>query len=1066
MQVGTDGRVACATCHFHAGADGRTKNQINPGPNGAFQAAGPNETLDPSDFPFHQRGGLVDFQASPVLRDWDDIGGSQGVRKATFGGVTPGAPADITIPEDDPVFQVGGVEVRQVTAVSAPSVINAIFNYSNLWDGAAKTIFNGVNTSGAADQNARIFVQTGSGLQPGIARIPDASVASQAVGPPLNSTEMSSIGRSFPDIGKKLLTLTPLGQQLVHVNDSVLGLLSRQRVTPGQPGLNTTYADMIKAAFHPQYWSNEDQIVTFSGGTPTISPRPAGSLGPGQYTQMEANFSLFFGLAVQLYEATLVSDDAPFDRVMAGLQPFSPIEERGFNLFIGAAGCAVCHAGSEFTTASQSNLVFNLGGPPLLVERMATGDPTIAPANYDDGYFNIGITRTTDDLGLGDVDSFGFPLSYSALGRMKHEGLLPPHLAEFVPDLPPNTIGAVRDAVNGTFKAPSLRNIELTAPYFHNGSVATLADVIRFYARGGNHPVDNVDDLDPNMIEIGALQGHPEEVGALVAFLRTLTDERVRNEQAPFDHPQLFVPNGATDANPAVDEVMEIPAVGAAGRTAQGLPPLGPFVATNTAPVVINDQFSVPMNSSNTLDVLGNDGDLDGQELTVVGVTPGASGSVSVGLDGITVTYAPAPGFSGLDTFEYTVSDGTLTATGRVDIAVLPEPNRAPEARLDFFLTVPADSVDVPLPVILNDFDQDGNPLWISSVVPPVAGTVRIDPLGDQLLYTPPTGFVGFVNISYTISDGALTSTNVATVKVNRAPTAVDDTVTVAANSAGSQLWVLNNDRDANVDDVLFLAAINQPAKGEAIVDPSGTYIIYTPDPGATGPDTITYVASDGFLVSFARIHITIAEGNAPPVAADDSFDVPPDSMNNQLMVLDNDYDPDGDNLVVASVTSAANGVASVGPGGAYVLYTPNAGFQGQDSFSYTVRDPSGAEATANVSVTVPPSGVQPNRPPELNNDAFFVDPDSTNTPLPVLNNDTDPDGDDIIIVSVTAAANGLASVGPGGLYLLYTPNPGFQGRDTFSYTARDMYGAESTATVTVDVLRAEEVYLPQIARQ
>ena len=313
MQVGTDGRVACATCHFHAGADGRTKNQINPGPNGAFQAAGPNETLDPSDFPFHQRGGLVDFQASPVLRDWDDIGGSQGVRKATFGGVTPGAPADITIPEDDPVFQVGGVEVRQVTAVSAPSVINAIFNYSNLWDGAAKTIFNGVNTSGAADQNARIFVQTGSGLQPGIARIPDASVASQAVGPPINSTEMSSIGRSFPDIGKKLLTLTPLGQQLVHVNDSVLGLLSRQRVTPGQPGLNTTYADMIKAAFHPQYWSNEDQIVTFSGGTPTISPRPAGSLGPGQYTQMEANFSLFFGLAVQLYEATLVSADAPFD---------------------------------------------------------------------------------------------------------------------------------------------------------------------------------------------------------------------------------------------------------------------------------------------------------------------------------------------------------------------------------------------------------------------------------------------------------------------------------------------------------------------------------------------------------------------------------------------------------------------------------------------------------------------------------------------------------------------------------------------------------------------------------
>ena len=102
MQVGSDGIQACGSCHFQAGADSRLKNSVNPGTRGAvpdttFQVRGPNETLQPTDFPFHQRQNS-EFQASPVVRDANDIVGSQGVKLARFVSVTPGSAVDNSTP--------------------------------------------------------------------------------------------------------------------------------------------------------------------------------------------------------------------------------------------------------------------------------------------------------------------------------------------------------------------------------------------------------------------------------------------------------------------------------------------------------------------------------------------------------------------------------------------------------------------------------------------------------------------------------------------------------------------------------------------------------------------------------------------------------------------------------------------------------------------------------------------------------------------------------------------------------------------------------------------------------
>ena len=132
-------------------------------------------------------------------------------------------------------------------------------------------------------------------------------------------------------------------------------------------------------------------------------------------------------------------------------------------------------------------------------------------------------------------------------------------------------------AVAGAFKVPTLRNVELTAPYMHNGGMSTLEQVVEFYNRGGNF-VNN--EGDPDIGPIGLIDS---EKAALVAFLKTLTDGRIITEKAPFDHPsmqlfqghpsdQVYVQGKPGSRKVAADYIEVLPAVGKYGRTAQGLP--------------------------------------------------------------------------------------------------------------------------------------------------------------------------------------------------------------------------------------------------------------------------------------------------------------------------------------------------------------------------------------------------------------------------------------------------------------------------------------------------------------
>ena len=551
MQFGSDGVTACATCHFTSGSDSRFGNQINPGSrrvdSNGFTAAdattfssplSANHYLAASDFPLHKLSD-INNSGSALISDNNNIVGSQGVYKNIFNDVILGQAAEDQTPIPDDVFKMQNgsgnwVNTRRSTPRNAPSVVNAVFNYRNFWDGRAQGTFNGVNPFGAGDPHAFILQADGSaqGFSQVQLRLSNSALASQAVGPPGSDTEMSASGRSFVKMGKKMLSLSPLAKQLVAGDDSVLGSLSNAPAN----GLNTSYITMIQGAFQPKWW-NSDAVVDASGNflhTGTAQ-------NTNEYSMMEYNFSMFWGVAIQAYEATLVSDSSRFDQFMEGDHTaLTALEQRGMDRFTGKGGCSNCHNGAEFTDATVSNI-------------LSRGVVEVLPGGrwHDVGFHNIGVRPTNDDLGIAAGDPSG--LASLSVAAMASQALVSGTL---VPVNAPV-------AVSGAVKTPGLRNIELTGPYFVNGGQATLSQVVDFYSRGGDFPSA---DVDPNLKQAGF---SPDDKQAVVAFLKSLTDERVRSQSAPFDHPSLTIPNGVDLVDGmALEQTITLPATGKNGGAA------------------------------------------------------------------------------------------------------------------------------------------------------------------------------------------------------------------------------------------------------------------------------------------------------------------------------------------------------------------------------------------------------------------------------------------------------------------------------------------------------------------
>ena len=558
MQLGSDGITACASCHYQAGADGRDKNQLTPGSNKLWDNghAVNGQLTTTSRFPFTK---FTDVNNPLSTKPWSssDIVGSQGVFKGSFIGIT-NTPVDSGSVVADPIYRTGAINTRQVTGRNAPSVINSIFNHRNFWDGRAHNEFNGVNPFGDSDVNARVYENVDlvtAQATPVRISIVNASLASQAVGPVNSDVEMAHGGRNFAAVGKKMLALTPLALQKVDGTDSVLGI----NANPTGNGLTTTYAEMITAAFQPK-WINGVNRFTVTGGR--IFPSPT-----GVYSQTEANFSLIFGLAVLMYESTLVSDQTPFDKYLAGnTAAMTASARRGYDLFIGQANCVLCHAGGPLSNATIPVLNVDIAALGIAIPTEVMPMRDLLPSAYDVGYYNVGTRPTAEDIGIGANDPFGNPLSFA---RSLQLGILQD------PNRPAGQIitGTTRLAINGAFKVPGLRNVALNAPYNHTGGYSTLHQTVNLYNRGFDH--DNGVNLSPDVAVNPQLTIAQKQ--DLIQLMLEMTDPRVENRSAPFDHPELRIPHGHQNAagsttrvvnrgdGNATDIMLTIPASGRAG---------------------------------------------------------------------------------------------------------------------------------------------------------------------------------------------------------------------------------------------------------------------------------------------------------------------------------------------------------------------------------------------------------------------------------------------------------------------------------------------------------------------
>src|SRR5215475_4182021 len=312
MQVGSDRIQSCASCHFRAGADPRSKNQLSPGLKRMPVAdltyssgRGPNFQLEAAIFPLTRLANPGVRGALDPTTDSNDAVSSQGIHH-------PGN-------EADPLrFLVGPLNTRRVEPRNTPTTINAVFNHRQFWDGRAENIFNGVNHLGRRDPDARLFRADDPRSNPvevGVTLV-NSSLASQAVAPIVSDLEMAAPGRTRLDVGRELarskrlqgkqvLELRPLAKQQVSLTDSVLCPMSRWP----QTGLSLSRYDlMVQTAFHQKWWDSKKLIRVNADGTKTfLDKKNVGddNLPDNEFALFHYNFSLFFGIAIQMYETTL-----------------------------------------------------------------------------------------------------------------------------------------------------------------------------------------------------------------------------------------------------------------------------------------------------------------------------------------------------------------------------------------------------------------------------------------------------------------------------------------------------------------------------------------------------------------------------------------------------------------------------------------------------------------------------------------------------------------------------------------------------------------------------------------
>ncbi|WP_432199573.1 Ig-like domain-containing protein [Erythrobacter sp. W53] len=478
------------------------------------------------------------------------------------------------------------------------------------------------------------------------------------------------------------------------------------------------------------------------------------------------------------------------------------------------------------------------------------------------------------------------------------------------------------------------------------------------------------------------------------------------------------------------------------------------WTVTNPAPTAADDAATTAEDTPVDITVLGNDSDPDGDDLTVTSASA-PNGTVMINANG-TITYTPNADFTGTDTITYTISDGEGgTSTAEVTVTITAENDApTPVGTLPPQTNLDADSgISVPTAGGFADVDDasltysaTGLPagLSINSATGEITGTI------DNSASQGGAGGVYSIEVTATDPSGLSATQTFSWTVTNPAPVAVDDTASTTEDTP-VLIDVLPNDSDPDGDVITVISAV--ASVGQATL--AGNQINYTPPANFSGTATITYQISDGEGgTSTAIVTVTVDPVNDDP----DSTPIPPEDVEDgetiSVPVAGSFSDVEGDTLTF-SATDLPPGL-SIDPTTGVISGTITSDASqtsgGVYTATITVDDGNGGTTTETITFNVSNPG------PQATDDAAST-PEDTPVTIPVLANDTDPDGDPLAVTSADAQ-NGTVVINPDGT-VTYTPNPGFNGTDTITYEISDGNGGTSIATVTVTVADVNDDPLP-----
>ncbi|MEO6522790.1 MAG: CshA/CshB family fibrillar adhesin-related protein [Mucilaginibacter sp.] len=444
-------------------------------------------------------------------------------------------------------------------------------------------------------------------------------------------------------------------------------------------------------------------------------------------------------------------------------------------------------------------------------------------------------------------------------------------------------------------------------------------------------------------------------------------------------------------------------------------------VTISVKPVGANDADQTPINTPVTSTVKTNDG-ASGTGTTIAAGTAPLHGSIVVNASG-TITYTPNAGYTGTDTYKYTLTtvDGVMSDPITVTITVSSKPIGAADIDNTSINTAVATTV------IANDPSAAGSTVAVAGSA--IHGTAVTGAGAGVITYTPAAGFIGKDTYTYTLTNGGIVSDPI-TVTINVKPVGVTDADQTSVNTSVTTT-VKTNDGPSGTGTTV--AAGTAPLHGSIVVNASGT-ITYTPTAGYVGTDSYTYTltTADGVVSDQITVNITVG---SKPVGANDT-DTTPINTAKATTVTANDPSAAGSTVTVASAPS--HGTALVGAGG-IITYTPTTGFIGKDTYTYTLTNGGVLSDPITVTISVRPVGT--------------ADADKTSVNLPVTTGVINNDGASAVRTTVTggtAPAHGTIVVNASGT-ITYTPATGYVGSDSYTYTLTTVDGVTSAA-ITVNI--------------